>query len=127
MNVVGLSGNSAPLILDAQARKLTLHVVGVYGTAPFWGYIVDHRGPRGLLALAFISLLVGYNGIRHFYDAGLPDGARDISTLAFLALVFCSFLTGIGGNGGLTSAINSTAKSFPDKLVRCTWNTVYDG
>ncbi|EKM58967.1 uncharacterized protein PHACADRAFT_249103 [Phanerochaete carnosa HHB-10118-sp] len=99
MNVVGLSGN-----------------VGVYGTAPFWGWIVDHRGPRSLLALAFVALLAGYSGIRHFYDAGLPNGATDISTLSFVALVLCGFLTGIGGNGGLTSAINSSAKSFPDRL-----------
>lgn len=56
--------------------------------------------------------------MRHFYDVGLPEGATDISTLTFCALVVCGFLTGIGGNGGLTSAINSTAKSFPDRLVR---------
>lgn len=99
MNIVGLSGN-----------------VGVYGTAPVWGWIVDHRGPRPLLALAFVALLAGYSGIRHFYDEGLPRGAKDMPTLSFLLLVLCGFLTGIGGNGGLTSAINSTAKSFPDRL-----------
>ncbi|GJE99445.1 MFS general substrate transporter [Phanerochaete sordida] len=99
MNIVGLSGN-----------------IGVYGTAPVWGWIVDHKGPRSLLALAFVTLLVGYTGIRHFFDEGLPADAKDISTLTFLTLVLCSFLTGIGGNGGLTSSINSTAKSFPDHL-----------
>lgn len=56
--------------------------------------------------------------MRHFYDVGLPEGATDISTLSFCALVVCGFLTGIGGNGGLTSATNSTAKNFPDRLVR---------
>lgn len=89
----------------------------MYGTAPFWGWIVDNRGPRPLLALGFVALLAGYNGIRHFFDAGVPAGAIDISTLTFCGLVVCGFLTGIGGNGGLTSAINSTAKSFPDSLV----------
>lgn len=93
------------------------YLVGVYGTAPFWGWIVDTRGPRPLLALAFVALLIGYNGIRHFYDAGLPTGATDISNLTLCALIVCGFLTGIGGNGGLTSAVNSTAKSFPDSLV----------
>ncbi len=37
--------------------------------------------------------------------------------MAFCALVVCSFLTGIGGNGGLASAMNATAKSFPDGAV----------
>lgn len=92
--------------------------VGVYSTAPFWGRIVDSRGPRILLALAFFSLLIGYNGLRLFYDQGVSEGETDISKLTFGALVVCGFLTGIGGNGGLTSAMNSTAKSFPDSLVR---------
>lgn len=78
---------------------------------------MDTRGPRLLLALAFVTLLVGYNGIRHFYDAGLPDGAKDLSAWAFGTLVLCGFLTGIGGNGGLASAMNATAKSFPDGAV----------
>lgn len=32
--------------------------------------------------------------------------------------MFCSFLTGAGGNSGLTSAMNATAKSFADEAVR---------
>ncbi|KAI0755996.1 hypothetical protein BC629DRAFT_1662047 [Irpex lacteus] len=63
---------------------------------------------QALLVLGFVSLLVGYNGIRYFYDAGLPGEARR----AWGSGVF--FLTGIGGNGGLASAMNATAKSFPD-------------
>ena len=41
-----------------------------------------------------------------------------ISTLGFCVLIFCSFLTGAGGNAGLTSAMNATAKSFTDEAVR---------
>lgn len=91
--------------------------VGVYGTAPLWGRIVDSKGPKVLLIIGFVSLLVGYNGIRYLYDTGLPDGATDLSTIVFLTLILFGFLTGIGGNGGLTSAMNATAKSFPDELV----------
>ncbi|KAI0092889.1 major facilitator superfamily domain-containing protein [Irpex rosettiformis] len=96
-NIVGLAGN-----------------IGVYSTAPIWGRIVDTKGPKPLLVLGFVSLLIGYNGIRFFYDAGLPEGVTDLSLIAFCTLVVCSFLTGIGGNGGLASAMNATAKSFPD-------------
>ena len=92
-------------------------LVGVYGTAPLWGRIVDTRGPRILLVIAFVALLTGYNGIRWFYDMGLPPGATDLSTIGFCTLVLFGFLTGIGGNGGLASAMNSTAKSFPDGFV----------
>ena len=92
-------------------------IVGVYGTAPFWGRVVDQRGPRILLIMGFIALLLGYNGMRHFYDAGLPEGKTDMSTLSFLALVVCSFMTGAGGNGGLASVMNATAKSWPDSAV----------
>lgn len=70
-----------------------------------------------MMVIAFFALLAGYLGIRHFYDAGLPDGA-DISLISFWTLVFFGFLTGIGGNGGLVGAMNATAKSWPDSRVR---------
>ena len=75
-----------------------------------------------LLASAFFLLLVGYSGIRHFYDSpdlhGPNDDSERISHIAFVVLILCSFLTGAGGNAGLSSAVNATAKSFPDELVR---------
>ncbi|KAI8984864.1 MFS general substrate transporter [Trametes punicea] len=98
VNVVGLSGN-----------------IGVYGTAPIWGGIVDRRGPRMLMVMAFFSLLTGYLGIRQFFITGLPEGAGGLGFLPFCLLVLCGFLTGIGGNGGLVGSMNATAKSFPDK------------
>ncbi|THH17574.1 hypothetical protein EW146_g3249 [Bondarzewia mesenterica] len=98
LNLIALSGN-----------------VGVYTSGPFWGKLVDARGPRVLLVGAFVFLLAGYSGIRGVYDAGLDEGER-LSNLHLSFMIFCGFLTGLGGNAGLTSAINSTAKSFPDKL-----------
>lgn len=92
-------------------------IVGVYGTAPLYGRLVDARGPRTLLVIAFVCLIVGYSGVRYFHDRGLPEGATEISTLSFCLLVACGFLTGSGGNGGLAGALNATAKSFPDRLV----------
>lgn len=97
-------------------------IVGVYITGPIWGKIVDKRGPRIVLAGAFTFLLAGYLGMRYFYASGLPDGVSHISTFSFVLLAFCSFLTGGGGNAGITSAVNSTAKTFPDKTVSSTFN-----
>lgn len=79
---------------------------------------MDAKGPRILLVIGFVFLLSGYLGIRHFYDAGLPEGVADLSVVAFAALVLCGFMTGIGGNGGLASSMNVTAKSWPDRAVR---------
>lgn len=90
--------------------------MGVYSTGPLLGRIVDARGPRHLLAGAFICLLVGYLGIRYIFDNNnLSFGS--LSPIKFWVLVFCSFMTGVGGGGGLSSSVNATAKSFPDSAV----------
>jgi MFS family permease len=94
-------------------------LVGMYMSGLFWGRIGDSRGPRPLLVGAFIFLLVGYSGIRSLFDAGLGE-AYELSQLRFVLLVMCSLFTGIGGNAGIMSAINATAKSFPDQIVRAT-------
>ncbi|OSX60721.1 hypothetical protein POSPLADRAFT_1148283 [Postia placenta MAD-698-R-SB12] len=106
LNVIGLSGN-----------------IGVYGSAPLWGRIVDTRGPRMLLIMAFCTLIIGYSGIRHYYDRGLIQGTSTLSTFDISVLVLFGFLTGIGGNGGLAGAMNSTAKSWPDR-ARATANGI---
>lgn len=99
-------------------------VVGVYSTGPIWGRMVDRRGPTMALVLACLFLFTGYSGIRTVYDTGLPtDGGADFAEgelpqTRLILLVLCGFLSGAGGNGGLTAAINTTAKSFPDRTVR---------
>ena len=94
-------------------------LVGMYTSGLFWGRVGDSKGPRPLLVGAFIFLLVGYSGIRSLFDAGLGE-AHELSRLRFVLLVMCSLFTGIGGNAGMMSAMNATAKSFPDQIVRTT-------
>ncbi|KAF5371466.1 hypothetical protein D9615_009591 [Tricholomella constricta] len=110
LNIVGLAGN-----------------IGVYSSGPFWGRIVDFRGPRILLVSAFVLLLTGYSGIRYIYDSGTPAASTTISTFTFCVLMLCSFMTGAGGNAGLTSAVNSTAKTFPDKARATATGIVLSG
>ncbi|KAF8173853.1 major facilitator superfamily domain-containing protein [Mycena galopus ATCC 62051] len=109
LNIVGLAAN-----------------VGVYSSGPFWGRIVDSRGPRIPLAFAFVFLFFGYTGIRHFYDVGV-EGGSTLTNFSLGLLIACSFMTGIGGNASFTSAINSTAKSFLDKARATTTGIVLSG
>ncbi|KAJ4472799.1 major facilitator superfamily domain-containing protein [Lentinula edodes] len=110
LNLIGLGGN-----------------VGVYISAPILGKIVDSRGPKSLLLSGFVLLLAGYSGIRLVYDAGLPENITALSTAMFALLIACSFMTGVGGNGGLCAAINTTAKTFPDKVRGSTTGLVISG
>ncbi|KAI0310364.1 major facilitator superfamily domain-containing protein [Amylostereum chailletii] len=99
LNIVAVAGN-----------------VGVYTSGPFTGRIMDTRGPRPLLIASFVCLLSGYLTIRAMYDAGLDEGEENLRRGHLLLLIFASYLTGVGSNSGMASAMNSTAKSFPDRL-----------
>lgn len=101
--------------------KDSSYPVGVYSITPIVGRIVDARGPRYVLVAACLLLLVGYSVIRAIYDNGAPSSGS-ISIFTFGLLVFSSFMTGAGGSGGLTSSINATVKSFPERAVS---QTVY--
>lgn len=102
------------------APNLTLSfTVGVYLSGPLWGRIVDKRGPRILFICGFTFLLIGYSGMRYLYDTGLPKGVESLSMTSFILLILFSVLTGSGGNAGLTACVNSIAKTFPDRTVRC--------
>lgn len=98
-NLVGLGGNA-----------------GSYGTGPFHGKLVDARGPKPSLVMAFFSLLIGYMGIKAIFDTGLKDGKEQASTATVVLLVFCGFLTGSGGSGATSGSLNTVAKSFPERL-----------
>lgn len=105
VNVVGLAGN-----------------MGVYFTSPLVGRLVDLRGPRILLISAFFLLLTGYYGIKYYFDQAVTP-----STIEFLLLCLASFATGVGGNAGFTAAMNTTAKSFPDRMRATTTSIVASG
>lgn len=107
LNMVGLSGN-----------------MGVYSTAAVIGKLVDAEGPRIPLVMAIVFLFSGYLGIKSIYDAG---SGHPISTITFVILILCTFLTGVGGNGGLSSAVKPVAKSFPDKFRATTTGIVLSG
>ncbi|KAI6160927.1 major facilitator superfamily domain-containing protein [Pisolithus thermaeus] len=109
LNVVGLAAN-----------------FGIYVSGPIWGRIVDSRGPRIPLTTAFVCFLVGYAGMKRMYDEG-TDSGTSISPAHFALLVICSLLTGLGANAGLASAVNSTAKSFPEWARATTVSLVFSG
>ena len=69
-----------------------------------------------LLAASAILLFTGYTGLRSYFDAGPPND-ENIPLFSLIVMSFFSFMTGAGGDAGLTSATNATAKSFPDHLV----------
>jgi len=101
--------------------------VGVYGTAPFMGKLVDYKGPKPLLLISFVCLLVGYLGMRQYYISGLPPNAAHLSVFSFLFLVVLAFFSGLGGNGGIMAAMNATAKSWPDSARATTTGLVLSG
>lgn len=65
--------------------------------------------------MCFILLLTGYMGLKVFYDNGAVGDSLPVSSLIFLSAF--SYMTGAGGNCGLTAGANSTAKSFPERMV----------
>lgn len=75
---------------------------------------MDTRGPRPLFIIGFFGLLCGYLGIRATYDRGLLEDEKALSRVRLFTLIFCSYVTGMGGNSAMATAMNSTAKSFPD-------------
>ena len=66
---------------------------------------------------AILLLLTGYYGIRHIYDLGLSCDQLSIPYTTFILLVLFRFAMGSRSNVGFASAVNSTAKSFPDTAV----------
>lgn len=51
------------------------------------------------------------------FDAGLEKGQERASTTIVALLIICGFLTGNGGAGGASGALNAVAKSFPEHMV----------
>ncbi|KAF9062603.1 major facilitator superfamily domain-containing protein [Rhodocollybia butyracea] len=90
--------------------------VGVYFSSPLWGITADKLGPKLNLFPSFCFLLAGYSGIWIIYDNGISAFETSASTSVILLLVFFTLMTGVGGSGGYMTALNVTARSFPDSL-----------
>ncbi|CAE6510726.1 unnamed protein product [Rhizoctonia solani] len=101
INIVGIAGN-----------------LGMYCSGPIWGKVVDARGPRIPLLVAFVLISFGYGGIRAFYTGAITMSETSVARFngGVAALFFFSLCTGMAGNAGITSAMNSAAKSFPDRM-----------
>lgn len=109
LNVVALAGN-----------------FGVYSTGPGWGRLADKRGPKIPIFSAGVLLFLGYMGIRLLYVLGVADD-EIFPTWKMCALVVLGMMTGAGSNGGLTGAMNATAKSFPDRRRATATGVVISG
>jgi hypothetical protein len=90
--------------------------IGFYTTVPIWGRLVDSRGPQIPLAAASLFLLSGYSGIKYFFDLGLPTTSISANVTFFL-IILCGYMNGAASAAGMISAVNTTAKSFPDTAV----------
>lgn len=100
-NIVGLGGN-----------------LGVYLTGPIWGKIIDVHGPRMPLISAAILTFIGYQSVRLFYLGVFPIRSEPndpASPFRVALLALALFATGTAGSSGLGSAMNTVARSFPDK------------
>jgi len=87
----------------------------VCGSAPFVGRVIDSRGPRLTLAISFVLLATGYLGIKAVYD-GFEDNEGPVGAGTLLSLVFFELLTGVGGYAGYATALNTVARSFPNRI-----------
>jgi len=102
-------------------KSLNWTAVGVSSGGPFLGRLVDAKGPRITLIIALLLLFGGYFGIKAIFDMG---SGEPISSITLGALIFCQFITGVGGVGGSISSVNTVAKSFPDRLRTTTTGIV---
>ncbi|KAK6904259.1 hypothetical protein I203_107775 [Kwoniella mangroviensis CBS 8507] len=112
-NLIGLAGN-----------------LGVYLTGPVWGKIVDSRGQRIPLLVGGTCCLIGYTTVHAFFTGTISlrsSSSSEISQFRLFILELAMFLTGCGGSSGLTSAVNATAKSFPDSTRASASGTVLAG
>lgn len=55
--------------------------------------------------------------MKRIYDAGLPPRVDTLPILIFVALILCTLLAGSGGTAADIASVNSTAKTFPDRMV----------
>ncbi|KAG8742355.1 hypothetical protein FRC10_001636 [Ceratobasidium sp. 414] len=81
------------------------------------------------LLVAFVMLFFGYSGIRMFYTGAITMSDSSVAKFngGVAALSFFGLCTGVAGNAGITSAMNTAAKSFPDRMRASITGTVVSG
>lgn len=92
-----------------------IHIIQVYLTGPFFGYLADRRGPRSLLFAGAVLLGIGYFGLFWSYESGDPSSHHTAVPMPLLALF--SFSTGLGSALGNTAGLNSVARAFVPATV----------
>lgn len=92
INIVGVMGN-----------------MGVYLSGPFWGRLVDRKGPKIALALGAILVAIGYGGLSVSYQ-GTVWPSTSLSALGMFSL-----FSGLGNSGAFTAAMNAQAKSWKEE------------
>lgn len=92
INIVGVMGN-----------------MGVYLSGPFWGRLVDRKGPKIALALGAFLVLIGYGGLSVSYQGTFW------SSTSLSALGMFSLFSGLGNSGAFTAAMNAQAKSWREE------------
>lgn len=55
--------------------------------------------------------------MKQLYDSGLPPRVNTLPILIFVALIVCALLAGSGGTAADIATVNTTAKTFPDRMV----------
>lgn len=92
INIVGVMGN-----------------MGVYLSGPFWGRLVDRKGPKIALALGASLVVIGYGGLSISYRSTFW------SSTSLFALSIFSLFSGLGNSAAFTAAMNAQAKSWGEE------------
>jgi MFS family permease len=111
------------ILVTSLDKFIDISAVGVFVPSPFLGKLADSTGPRICLSIAFVLLLTGYLGIMGVYDA-FQDNLEPVGGGTLFKVMLSELITGIGSTAGYSASLNVVVKSFPDKIVSSTPESV---